>query len=139
MKYLQRAYDLAEARGYFHYPEVVAMLAQVPSWFARLGTNQGGVEFEAHYGVALPMAMREFYACPLLACFLETTMDGEVFLNDLASFGAIEMPPVVEWSGRSHLVFSFHGHSGAMYAALLGDDDPPVFCGFNGDSEPMTE
>jgi hypothetical protein len=50
-----------------------------------------------------------------------------------------ELPPVVSWSAKTHLVFSFHNHSGMVLAAQLGADDPLVFCGLDGDPEPIIE
>jgi hypothetical protein len=41
MQYLRRSHDLAEARGYLRYPEVLALLDRVPEWFRVLGTDSG--------------------------------------------------------------------------------------------------
>jgi hypothetical protein len=111
----------------------------VPEWFRDLGTEPGLARFEARRGIRVPAALREFYACPLLACFLEPAIDGEVFLTDLAALIDTDPPPVVTWSAGPHLVFSFHGHSGMVLAARLGQDDPLVFCGFDDDPEPLAE
>src|SRR5262245_15281475 len=97
MRYLQRALDLAEARGYLRYPEVLALRTQVPDWFRDLGTDAGVVEYEARRGFRVPPALRELYGCPLLACFLEATIDGEVFLTDLATIIDGDLPPIVTW------------------------------------------
>jgi hypothetical protein len=139
MRYLQRALDLAEARGYLRYPEVLALHNQVPDWFRALGSDAGVADFEARHGFRVPAAMRELYGCPPLACFLEATIDGEVFLADLATMIDHPPPPVITWSAAAHLVFAFHNHSGMVFAAQLGADDPPVFCGFDGDPEPIAE
>lgn len=139
MRYLQRARDLAEARGYLRYPEVLALQDQVPAWFRTLATDTGLAEFEARRGFPVPASLREFYACPLLASFLEATIDGEVFLTDLTTLIDSDPPPVVTWSDRPHLVFAFHNHSGMVFAAQLGEDDPLVFCGFDGDPEPCVD
>lgn len=138
MRYLQRALDLAEARGYLNYPEVLARHDQVPDWFHALGTKTGVAEFEARRGFRVPAAVSELYECPSLACFLEATMiNGEVFLTDLATLIDGDLPPVVTWSVGPHLVFSFHNHSGMVFAAQLGSDDPLTFPGFDGDLEPI--
>jgi hypothetical protein len=139
MRYLQRALDLAEARGYLRYPEVLALSNQVPDWFRALGTDAGVAEFETRRGFRVPAAMRELYGCPPLACFLQATIDGEVFLADLATLIDSDLPPVVTWSAGPHLVFAFHNHSGTVFGAQLGVDEPQVFCGFDGDPEPITE
>jgi hypothetical protein len=139
MRYLQRALDLAEARGYLRYPEVIALHNRVPDWFRALGTDAGVAEFEARRGFRVTAAVRELYACPPLACFLEATIDGEVFLADLATMIDGDLPSVVTWSAGPHLVFSFHNHSGMVFATQLVADDPPVFCGFDGDPEPIRE
>lgn len=141
MKYLQRALDLAEARGYLQYPEVLALLDRVPDWFRALGTDAGVAAFEARRGLRVPAAVRELYGCVPLACFLEATIDGEVFLHQLAALSDGEMPPVVEWRAAPHLVFSFHNHSGMVLATRLdaGVDDPLVFSGWGEEEEPMGE
>jgi hypothetical protein len=139
MRYLQRALDLAEARGYLRYPEVLGLQDRVPDWFRALATDAGLAEFEARRGYRVPAALRELYGCPLLACFLKATIDGEVFLTNLATLIDSDPPPVVTWSAGPHLVFAFHNHSGMVFAAELGADDPRVFGGFYGDPDPMTE
>jgi hypothetical protein len=139
MQYLQRAYDLAEARGYLRYPAVLVLQDRVPDWFRALGTAAGLAEFEARRGVQVPAALREFYGCLPLACFLEATIDGEVFLTDLATMIACDPPPLVAWSSGPHLVFAFHGHSGMVAAVELGSDDPRVFWGFDGEPEPYQD
>lgn len=139
MRYLQRALDLAEARGYLRYPEVLALHNRVPNWFRVLGVDAGVAEFEARRGVQVPAAVRELYGCLPLACFLEATIDGDVFLADLATLIDGDPPPVVTWSAGPHLVFSFHNHSGMVLAAQLGANDPLVFCGFDGDPGPIME
>lgn len=136
MRYLRRAFDLAEARGYLRYPEVLALEAQVPDWFRALGTEAGLAAFEARRGYRPPASLVEFYSCLPLACFLEATI-GEMFLGELATITEDEPPPVVTWWGRPHLVSAFHNHSGMVFAARLGDDDPQVFQGF--DDEPIVE
>jgi hypothetical protein len=139
MRYLQRARDLADGRGYLRYPEVLALQDRVPDWFRALATDAGQAEFEARRGFRVPAALRELYGCPLLACFLEATIDGEVLLTDLATLIDADPPPVVTWSAGPHLVFAFHNHSGMVFAAQLGEDDPRVFCGFDDDPEPIVE
>ncbi len=79
------------------------------------------------------------YKCLPLACFLEATIDGEVFLTDLATMIKGNPPPVVTWSARPYLVFAFHNHSGLVFAAQLGADDPLALCGFDGDPEPIVD
>ena len=139
MQYLQRAYDLAEARGYLCDPEVLALHEHVPDWFRALGTAAGLAEFETRRGVQVPAALREFYGCRLLACFLEAAIDGEVFLADLATRIDGNPPLLVTWSSGPHLIFAFHGHSGMACAAELGSDDPRVFWGFDGEPEPYQD
>jgi hypothetical protein len=139
MRYLQRAHDLADSRGYLRDPKVVALRDRVPDWFRVLATDTGLAEFESRRGFRVPAALREFYACPLLACFLEATMDGEVFLTDLATMTEGDLPPVVTWVGEPHLVFAFHSHSGMVFAAKLDADDPLVFCGFEDEPEPVAD
>jgi hypothetical protein len=137
MRYLQRALDLAEARGYLNYPEVLALHDHVPDWLHALGTNAGVTEFEARRGFRVPAAVRELYGCPPLACFLEATIDGEVFLTDLSTLIDGDLPPVVTWFGGPHLVFAFHNHSGMVFASQFGADDPLTFPGFDYDPEPI--
>jgi hypothetical protein len=139
MRYLQRALDLAQARGYLRYPEVLALSNRVPDWFRALGTAAGVAEFETRRGFRVPAAVRELYSCPPLACFLQATIDGEVFLADLATLIGCDLPPVATWSAGPHLVFAFHNHSGMVFTAQLGVDDPHVFCGFDRDPEPIVE
>jgi hypothetical protein len=139
MRYLQHAFDLAEARGYLRYPEVLALHDRVPDWFRALGTDAGVAEFESRRGFRVPAAVRELYGCPPLACFLEATTDGEVFLNDLTTLIDGDPPPIVNWSAGPHLVFAFHNHSGMVFAAQLGADNPLVFGGFDGDPEPISD
>jgi hypothetical protein len=139
MQLLQRAYDVAKDRGYLRYPQVVALQDRVPDWFHSLGNSTGLANFEASRGIRVPAALREFYVCSPLACFLGASIDGEVFLNDLVSITGGELPPLVTWSSRPHLVFAFHSHSGSVCAAELCQDDPRVFWGFDGDLEPIID
>jgi hypothetical protein len=139
MQFLQRAWDLAEVRGYFRYPEVLALQDHVPNWFRALGTAPGLAEFEARRGIQVPGALREFYRCTPLACFLEAAIDGEVFLAHLATLIGSDPPPLVTWSSGPHLVFAFHSHSGMVCAAKLGSDDPRVFWGFDSDTKPCED
>jgi hypothetical protein len=136
MQSLQGARDLAEARGYLCCPEVLALQDRAPGWFRALGSEAGLADFEARRGIRVPAALREFYGCLPLACFLEASIDGEVFLADLATLTDAAPPPLVTWSAGPHLVFAFPGHSGMICAAELGADDPRVFWGFDGDPEP---
>jgi hypothetical protein len=117
----------------------LAVQERVPGWFRALGTPAGLAAFEGRSGVRVPEALREFYASPALACFLELAIDGEVFLADLATLIDTDPPPLVAWSAGPHLVFAFHSHSGAVCAAALGADDPRVFWGFDGDPEPYQD
>jgi len=137
--YLQQACDLAAARGYLSYPEVVALAGQIPDWFRALGNDEGRAEFEARRGFRVPPALGELYGNSMLASFLEATLDGEVFLRDLDLSGPEETPPLVTWATGPHLVFAFHNHSGAVCAVRLGDDDPSVVCGFENEPEPFVE
>jgi hypothetical protein len=139
MQKLQPAHDLAETRGYLRYPQVVALQDRVPKWFRFLGSSAGLADFEARRGLRVPAALQEFYACTQLACFLEASIDGEVFLNDLVMITGTEPPPLVTWSARPHLVFAFHGHSGSVCAAEMCSEDPRVFWGFDGDPEPIMD
>ena len=136
MQYLTRALRLAEDRGYLRYPEVAALGAAVPDWFRRRGTPGGVAAFEARRGVRVPAAVREFYAATPLACFLEASVDGEVFLRGMHE---TDPPPLTDWGSGRHLVVAFHGHSGMVGAAALGADDPPVVWGFEDDSGPVGE
>jgi hypothetical protein len=139
MEYLARARDAAEARGYLSCPEVLALQRRVPAWFQALGTDSGAAEFEARRAIKLPAALREFYRCTPLACFIEAAADGEVFLNALGEIDGPDLPPVIAWPTGPHIVFSFHNHSGAVLAAELGQDDPRVFAGFDDEPTPFSE
>ena len=110
----------------------------VPDWFRRLATADGIATFETRHSVMLPAVLHEFYACAPLACFLEATGDGEVFLRELAEcFDNPELPLVLEWSSRQHVVVGFHGHSGCVCAVALEGDDPPAVWGFTDDAAPL--
>jgi hypothetical protein len=139
MQYLQRAYDLAESRGYFRYPEVLALQDQVPNWFRALGTQVGLSEFENKHNLEVPRALREFYECHPLACFLAATIDGEVFLVDLARLIGIDLPPVIDWLSEKHIVVAFHSHSGDVCAVQTGLDDPHLRWGGPTDPEPYED
>jgi hypothetical protein len=139
MTYLSHAYDLAEGRGYFLYPEVAALKASVPDWFRTLGTQDGAIAFEKRNAVTLPAALREFYICDSLACFLEASGDGEVFLRELAEcMEHHDFPPLVKWSSELYVVVGFHGHSGYVFAVSVTGDDPLALWGFMDDSAPST-
>ncbi|WP_147443277.1 hypothetical protein [Corallococcus sp. AB011P] len=129
MKYLQRALAVAEERGYFNAPELLRLQEEVPEWLRALAHEDGLAKLEARIGLPVPGALREYYACPQLACFLEASMDGEVFLKDPYVADG-EPPQVVNWWGRPHLAIAFHGHSGMICAVRLGEEDPLVFWGF---------
>jgi hypothetical protein len=137
MRYLQQAYALAEERGYLQYPEVMALRDRVPAWMLALATESGQGRFERRHGFRVPPAVLELYRCPRLACLLEVIIDGDVFLSGLATLTRTELPPLVTWSERPHVVFASHYHSGMVTAARLGVDDPPVMGGFTGDSTPV--
>lgn len=139
MRFLERARVAAEARGYLACPEVRAIRDRAPAWFRALGTDPGAAEFEARRAMKLPAALREFYGCTPLACFIEAADDGEVFLNALGEIDGPDLPPVINWPTGPHLIFSFHCHSGAVLAAELGQDDPMVSCGFDDEPEPFPE
>jgi hypothetical protein len=139
MRYLQRAIDLAEARGYLRYPKVLARQQQAPDWFRALASDSGVAAFETRHGFRIPVALRELYGSPPLASFLEEPIDAEVFLTDLAKLTGTDMPPIVTWSAEPHLVFAFHNHSGMVCAVPVGGDDPYVLCGIDGDPDPYTE
>jgi hypothetical protein len=139
MRYLQRALDLAEARGYLRYPEVIARRQQAPDWFRTLASEGGVVAFEARHGFRVPVALRELYGYPPLASFLQEPIGADVFLTDLAKLVGSDMPPIVIWSAGPHLVFAFHNHSGMVWAVPFGEDDPYVFGGFDGDPDPYRE
>jgi hypothetical protein len=139
MRYLGRAREAAEARGYLSCPEVRALQGRVPAWFRALGTDSGAAGFEARRAIRLPAALREFYGCTPLACFVEAAADGEVFLNALGEMDGPDLPPVINWLTGPHLVFFFHNHSGVVIAAELGQDDPRVFAGFDDEPKPFSE
>ena len=139
MRCLQPALDLAEARGYTAYPEVLALRSRIPEWFCGLGNEVGVSEIENRREIRIPAAIREFYSCPFLACFVEATIDGEVFLTDFSVMNDVDLPPIVNWSSGPHLVFSFHNHSGMVFAAQMGTNDPPTFCGFDDDPDPIVD
>ncbi|WP_224364192.1 hypothetical protein [Hyalangium versicolor] len=138
MKYLQRSLEVAEARGYFRAPEVLRLQGKVPDWLRALAHEDGLAKLEARLGLPVPGALREFYACSLLACFLEASIDGEVFLSD-PCVPEGEPPQVVSWWGRPHLALAFHGHSGMVCAAGLGEEDPLVYWGFEDEEEPYVD
>ena len=139
MRYPRRVRDAAEARGYLSCPEVRALQGRVPGWFQALGTDSGAAEFEARRAIRLPAALREFYRCTPLACFVEAAIDGEVFLNALGEIVGPDLPPVVAWPTGPHIVLSFHNHSGTVLAAEVGQDDPRVFAGFDDEPRPFAE
>ena len=129
MQYLQRVYDLAEFRGYFRFPEVLALQDRIPDWFRATRHCRRACRIGGRARRSSTSRTTEFYGCFPLACFSEAAMDGEVFLADLATIIRCELPPLVTWSSEQYLVFSFHGHSGTVCAVQLGSDDPRVFWG----------
>ncbi len=140
MWYLQRALDLAAARGYLDYPEVRERADAVPEWFRRMSEPDRLTAFERRHGLGIPAALREFYACLPLACFVEACYP-EVFLTGYAEASSPdELPPVIRWASGRYLVTGFHNHSGAVAAvALTGVDDPPEVQGFEDDEDHDTE
>jgi hypothetical protein len=96
-----------------------------------LGSLDGASAFEERHGIMLPTALREFYGCISLACFLEVSGDGEVFLGELAEcLDNPDLPPLIEWSSGRYIVVGFHGHSGCVCAVALEGQDPPTVWGF---------
>lgn len=138
MHFLQRAWQLADARGYMRYPQVVALQDRIPEWFRSLATPPGLAAFEQRRGIFVPPALREFYACVPLACFVEAAIDGEIFLTQMLEEDP-DLPPTVVWRSVPHLVFAFHCHSGSVCAAELGVDDPLMFWGFEDDAQPVMD
>jgi hypothetical protein len=132
MNYLKDSFELAQNRNYLQYPEVRNLIDNVPNWFRLLGTENGRSQFESKYKKKFPAALREFYECLPLACFLEATIDGNVFFNE---FEEDELPLMVNWSNILHLAFAFHGHSGSVCAVRLDEDDPVVYWGFDDEPE----
>ncbi len=134
MRYMLKAYTLAEERGYFRYPEVRALEEKVPDWFRRMGTDDGVSEFEKRHGVSLPISLREFYSAIPLACFCEACWDTEVLLRELmACMDGVAPPPIIEVASERYVVVGFHGHSGLVAAIGVASDDPPVVWGFMDD------
>jgi hypothetical protein len=127
MNYLKDAVELAQSRNYLQYAEVQSLLNEVPDWFRSLGTENGLLQFEAKYQKQVPVALQEFYKCLPLACFLEKTIDGNVFFGELDNE---DLPLIVNWSSVDHLAFAFHGHSGSVCAAGFDNDNPLVRWGF---------
>jgi hypothetical protein len=136
MHYLQPAIDLAHARGYLQCPEVLVAEAKLPDWFRLIGTREGIADFETRHAIQLPAALKEYYLYTPLACFLDAAFEGEIFLKFLAPSGKEELPPIITWGDKPYLVFSYHLHSGMVFAAELGTDDPLCYCGWDGDLEP---
>lgn len=134
MQYLTRAYNLASDRGYLDCSEVLALAAQVPTWFQSLSDPAGKVEFENRYSVRIPAALREFYECIPLACILGEAADAEVFLRTMDD---PDPPPIFDWPSGPHLVFAFHVHSGLVGTVALGEEDPTVVWGFE-DTGPIS-
>lgn len=139
MGYLKTADELAEARGYFRFPQVAHLLRRVPAWFRSLGTDEGVAAWEARCGFRLPAAARESYRSPRLACFLDAATGSDVLLRDLALFAEGPFPPIARWGARESVVFASHGHSGMVMAAQFGADDPRVWMGFDDDPDPIVE
>ena len=140
MKYLQDSYNLAEARGYLKYPELLKVKDKMPNWLLSLGTDTGLADFKDKFELSVPPSLQEFYSCLPLVCFLEMTIDGNVFLVEFDE--ETELPLVVNWLGTKHLAFACHGHSGSVCAARLETDeqnDPLVFWGFDDEDEPFED
>lgn len=135
MKYLQQVVDLANDRGYLELPEVITIQKRLPDWFKHQGLDANSLNGPTQ----LPAALKEFYQCQSLACFLEGAMDASVFLTHLEPFMSGPFPPVVKWTSGEHVVVAYHGHSGMVCAARLGLDDPPVFWGFSEEQEPSDD
>ena len=139
MRYLQPAIDLAKARGYFNLPKVLDAEMNLPGWFRRLATREGIAEVEIQHQIQIPAALQEFYSNTLLACFIDKVVECEVFLENYEPSDTDHFPFLVYWWGLPHLVFSFHCHSGMVFAAKLGTDDPLCFCGWEGEPEPYQD
>lgn len=133
MTYLNRAIEIAKDRGYFDYSEVVSLIHRIPDWLRRLETEAGINEFELRRDVKVPEALREFYANQQLVCFLQATLDSEVFLETYQQYPVDDLPSVVEWQDQHHLVFGFHGHSGMVATVRIGTPDPIIVVGFEDD------
>lgn len=140
MRYLQPALRLAEDRGYLAYPEVRELERSVPNWFRRMSDPDQLADFEKRHRVVVPAAVRKFYACPPLACFLEACYP-EVFLSEYQeACSPDELPPIIQWESGRYLITGFHNHSGAVSAVgLTGEDDPPEVQGFEDDADYSTK
>lgn len=135
MGFLQRARDLAEARGYLADPVLQDFEARTPAWFRSLGTDAGLAAFQARNGVTVPLAVRELYRDPQLAYFLELATDAEYFLSSMPDIYDCEMPPIFDEIWGQRLVVSFHNHSGQCLGVEFSGDDPLTFVFIQGDEE----
>src|SRR5262245_53274891 len=57
MRFLNRAYQLGAARGYFAYPEVRALAQVVPDWFRQMSEPAHLAAFEQRHGIVVPASL----------------------------------------------------------------------------------
>jgi hypothetical protein len=115
-------------------PALLDVERKVPQWFRSLGTAEGVDRFEQQHGVSVPAVLRDYYACPRLACLLALYADTDSLLVGLE---VADPPPLVKWFYRWHVVIGNLSHSDLVIAAELDCDSPRLYWGDWGAETPL--
>ncbi len=111
---------------------VRSRLAELPSWFADLGTELGIASLACRLRCDIAEPYRLFYRFPALACWLMDS-DTDVFLDEYEN---TSLPPTVRWCGHDHLIVGHLTHSEMVIAVSTDGADPRVEWGYDGTDLP---
>jgi hypothetical protein len=114
-------------------PIVGQLLSVLPKWFQRVGTDEGIAAVEHRLEATISQPLRLFYQFPALACWLRAHHDTDTFLEN---YLRQDLPVIVCWNQRSHLVLAEFPHSEVICAVELDRDDPQIAWGYEGVLKP---
>ena len=115
-------------------PAVAELLSILPEWFRRMGTDDGISMVEQRSGASVAPSLRLFYRFPAIGCWLRAHRDTDIFLE---SYPPLDLPAIVSWNRRPHLVLAAFPHAQVICAAEFNSDNPRIFWGYDGQLNPF--
>lgn len=89
---------------------------------------------ELRLGVSISESLRLFYRFPAIGCWLGVHHATDIFLE---TYPTSELPALVGWNKRPHLVLAEFPHSGVICAVELNRDRPQILWGSDGAPNPF--